>query len=336
MLSRILSVSQATIYAGISLFALSFSAHSAMQYEQQPVGYYGYPVPVAYPQAPRYRPAYRVYHPQQFQQRRVYPFNYPYPAAPTYRAPETINDKVKGTVTSITKPATVIKTKTIDTSLPDKPAPKKVVPSSKLVFLEKVAPMVRRANEDVMLEREKLVTIIDYMDRGYDLNSEQSDWVKSRMKKYRVKGKAEVANLRESLLPKIDIIPVELALAQAANESAWGKSRFAREARNLFGVWTYDESKGIVPKKRAKGAKHLVRKYESMEASIRHYITLLNSHPAYKSLRDIRLTQREKGEQLDGSAMAAGLIKYSAKGEKYVAIIRSMISSNNLTDFRAA
>jgi Bax protein len=129
---------------------------------------------------------------------------------------------------------------------------------------------------------------------------------------------------------------VELALAQAANESAWGKSRFAREAQNLFGVWTYDESKGIVPKKRAKGARHLVRKYESMEESIAHYITLLNSHPAYEPLRVIRLEQRTQGNYPDGYAMARGLIKYSAKGEQYVAIIRSMINKNKLTDFRSA
>jgi Bax protein len=224
--------------------------------------------------------------------------------------------------------------KTFDAAQPQKSAPRKVVPNSKREFLEKIAPLVHSINEEVTLEREYLVNIIDQMNKGYELNSEQSVWLKSRMKKYRVKSEVNVTNLRESLLPKIDVIPVELALAQAANESAWGKSRFAREAQNLFGVWTYDESKGIVPKRRAKGAKHLVRKYESMEASIRHYITLLNSHPAYKVLRDIRLALRTKGEQLDGVAMAAGLIKYSAKGEKYVAIIRSMINSNNLTDFR--
>ena len=179
-----------------------------------------------------------------------------------------------------------------------------------------------------------MVTILE---QNGQLDDEQADWLFTVLKKYRVKEKSlDAQHLRVALLPRVDIIPVELALAQAANESAWGKSRFAREAQNLFGVWTYDESKGIVPKKRAKGAKHLVRKYESTEESIEHYVNLLNSHPAYQSLRDIRLEYRNKGQQPDGFAMAEGLIKYSAKGEQYVAIIRSMISTNNLTDFRSA
>jgi Bax protein len=188
----------------------------------------------------------------------------------------------------------------------------------------------------VSQERSELVELIGQLDNGDTLESDQQRWLKSRMKKYRVKGEINSQTLRDELLPKIDIIPVELALAQAANESAWGKSRFAREAQNLFGVWTYDESKGIVPKQRAKGAKHLVRKYESMEESIRHYVTLLNSHPAYQDLRDIRSAQRASGQQLDGVAMAAGLVRYSAKGEQYVAIIRSMINSNNLHEYRSA
>jgi len=326
----------ATIYLGISLILLSFSALSAMPYGQQPTGYYGYPEPVAYPRAPRYRPAYRGRYQQQYWQAPVYPFNYPYPVAPTHRAPEKINDKVKGTVAAIARPAPVIKTKVIDTVQPQKPAQKKSISDNKMVFLKKIAPMIHRVNKSVTEDRLELNNIIGHMNRGYDLSERQQTWLKTRMKKYRVKGDVNITRLRDELLPRIDAIPVELALAQAANESAWGQSRFAREAQNLFGVWTYDESKGIVPKRRAKGAKHLVRKYESMEASIRHYITLLNSHPAYKPLRDIRLKQRVKGKPLDGVAMAAGLIKYSAKGEKYVAIIRSMISSNNLTDFRTA
>ncbi|WP_352256125.1 glucosaminidase domain-containing protein, partial [Pseudoalteromonas sp. 19-MNA-CIBAN-0066] len=40
-------------------------------------------------------------------------------------------------------------------------------------------------------------------------------------------------------LRRVDIIPKELALMQAANESAWGTSRFARIGLNFFGQWCY-------------------------------------------------------------------------------------------------
>lgn len=201
-------------------------------------------------------------------------------------------------------------------------------------FLNKIAPLVHNVNDSVKAERKRLHMMISKLQVGHELAASESGWLKKLGRKYRYKGDLSADALQAELLPKIDEIPVELALAQAANESAWGKSRFAREAQNLFGVWTYDKSKGIVPKKRAKGAKHLVRKYESMEESIRHYITLLNSHPAYKPLRDIRLQLRQQGDDLDGHALAAGLVKYSAKGEKYVRIIRSMIRTNQLASFR--
>ena len=71
----------------------------------------------------------------------------------------------------------------------------------------------------------------------------------------------------EALLQRVDVIPAGLALAQAANESAWGKSRFAREGNNLFGTWTYDTDNGIKPERRAAGKTHLVRNYDSLEAS---------------------------------------------------------------------
>ena len=47
----------------------------------------------------------------------------------------------------------------------------------------------------------------------------------------------------------MDTIPVSLALAQAANESGWGTSRFALEGNALFGQWTWSK-KGHFPKKK--------------------------------------------------------------------------------------
>ena len=42
-------------------------------------------------------------------------------------------------------------------------------------------------------------------------------------------------------LPKEQHIPKQLVIAQAALETGWGKSRFANEGNNLFGIRTYDE-----------------------------------------------------------------------------------------------
>ena len=136
------------------------------------------------------------------------------------------------------------------------------------------------------------------------------------------------ASARQALLHRIDIIPSSLALAQAANESAWGKSRFAREANNLFGIWTYDEDKGLKPRNREAGKTHLVRIFDDYGDSVRYYMHLLNSHPAYADLREIRVQLRTARQTIDGHSLASGLDKYSAKGKEYVDLIKSLIRQN--------
>ena len=130
---------------------------------------------------------------------------------------------------------------------------------------------------------------------------------------------------RDELLGKIDIIPSSLALAQAANESAWGQSRFAQEANNLFGIWTYDKDKGLVPRNREQGKKHLVRIFDDVGESVRYYMHTLNSHPAYAGLREIREDLRASGLAIDGHKLAVGLEKYTAKGQQYIDLIQGLI-----------
>jgi Bax protein len=320
----------------ILLIVWNFAADAGLPYGYPPAPYYTPPAPVHRGYPPQFHYPQPYFEPVRYHQP-VLPFPSQAPSEPARKAPEMINHKATGTVAMISQPHSVIKPVVTEVAEPKKPEPKKVLSDSKLVFLNKIAPIIHKVNAEVLVERDQLASIITILQQGNILSTEQTDWLNATMKKYRVKGKAITAEyLKVELLPRVDVIPVELALAQAANESAWGKSRFAREAQNLFGVWTYDESKGIVPKKRARGAKHLVRKYESIDESISDYITLLNSHPAYQPLRDIRLESRNDGRQPDGFMMAQGLVKYSARGEQYVSIIRSMINKNNLTDFRSA
>ena len=128
------------------------------------------------------------------------------------------------------------------------------------------------------------------------------------------------------------------ALAQAANESAWGTSRFATKGNNLFGQWCFSKGCGLVPRGRVEGASHEVAKFSSPFRSVRAYIQNLNRHPTYQELRDIRQEDRRGKDPLSGVDMAAGLLGYSERGQEYVDEIRAMIHYNNLTfyddDFR--
>lgn len=208
-------------------------------------------------------------------------------------------------------------------------------PSSHQVkFFERLQPLIEKENEHLLDLRDEVSDLVGRLENGAQLSKAQQTRLKSLCSTYRVDGDPlDNTEVRRQLLDKVDVVPVSLALAQAANESAWGKSRFAKEANNLFGIWTYDESQGIVPRKREAGKKHLVRKFASVGESVRYYMLTLNSHPAYAELRAIRAEMRDKGQAPDGHTLADGLTRYSAKGDEYVRTIQAMIQRFNLAGF---
>ena len=132
------------------------------------------------------------------------------------------------------------------------------------------------------------------------------------------------------LILRVDVIPVSLALAQAANESAWGTSRFALEGNNVFGQWCYKKGCGIVPAERRSGATHEVKSFTSVEQSVQAYILNINSHPSYRYLREVRAVMRERQGKLDPMGLAYGLDRYSERGNNYVDEVRNLIIQNNL------
>ena len=90
--------------------------------------------------------------------------------------------------------------------------------------------------------------------------------------------------------PKHLRVPYEIIIGQAALESGWGTSRFAKEANNLFGIRTWDKS---VPHLRSQGIEKWpgwgVRIFPSKCDSVKEYVRLLNEHPAYEDFRALRL-----------------------------------------------
>lgn len=198
------------------------------------------------------------------------------------------------------------------------------------VFIELLVPMIEKENKRLYELKQEMVIVLGQLDRGTEIGEQRKKQLKSLSKQYRVKGKIlSDPKAREELRQRIDIVPVSLTLAQAANESAWGTSRFAQQGKNLFGIWTYDESNGLIPKGRKAGEKHLVRKFKTLDESVSYYMHTLNSHPAYVEFRAIRWQQRLQKLSLDGGSLAKGLTKYSAKGEEYVRLIQALIRNHN-------
>lgn len=199
------------------------------------------------------------------------------------------------------------------------------VKQKKQLFFDYLTPYVQIANRQILEERH-YVESLDFN----DLSSTQRNRVKQLVEKYRLKYKNITPQTQKTLLKKIDIIPPSLALAQAANESSWGTSRFATQANNFFGQWCFKKGCGLVPLRRPQGKYHEVKMFDSPLASIKSYMLMLNNHPAFKPLRDARLKERRQNKAPTGLALVQGLEPYSALKQQYVDIIASMIRTNKL------
>jgi Bax protein len=207
----------------------------------------------------------------------------------------------------------------------------------KEIFFKSLLPMIILANNEIRRERKQVLEYKELINRGKELNDAQIQTLNKLARRYKIKA----ANLTSQeaiaeLLNRADIIPASLALAQAANESAWGTSRFSQLANNLFGEWTFEPGTGIVPEGRPEGAKYEVRRFENVYESIRSYLRNLNTHFAYKELRQIRSKIRLTNQPLDGLKLAEGLFRYSIRGDEYVRDLKSLIRSNRLTRFASA
>ncbi|MCL7945188.1 glucosaminidase domain-containing protein [Marinobacter sp. ATCH36] len=197
----------------------------------------------------------------------------------------------------------------------------------KAAFFSFLYPRIVLANARILIEREYLQSLSS----KDELSQSELTWLKKHAERLRVDEEPGSADMFRRLGNRLDVIPPSLIMAQAANESAWGTSRFARRGNNLFGQWCFSKGCGLVPQSRVEGASHEVADFDSPYLSVRSYIQNLNRHPAYQKLRDVRLNARNSGDNATGSSLAAGLLDYSERGEEYVKEIRSMIRYNNLS-----
>ncbi|NOH96314.1 glucosaminidase domain-containing protein [Vibrio sp. 99-70-13A1] len=134
------------------------------------------------------------------------------------------------------------------------------------------------------------------------------------------------------MLNRVNVLPEALVLSQAANESAWGTSRFAKQANNYFGQWCYSKGCGLVPLQRNEGSTHEVAKFSSSQESVHRYFMNINRNLAYKELRGIRSDLSDAEETLlthnTATQLANGLLKYSERGSAYVEDLQAMIRHN--------
>ncbi|RME62285.1 MAG: hypothetical protein D6782_12540, partial [Alphaproteobacteria bacterium] len=179
-------------------------------------------------------------------------------------------------------------------------------------FLLAMVPGTLLVNRLLRGERARLARVAAKLAAGRALGAHERRWLDAMAARYDTEPH-QIALLQR----RVDIVPPSLVLAQAAIESGWGRSRFARQGNALFGQYSWDGT-GMKPKARHAGARHRIKAFDSPAEAILGYMHNLNTHPAYRDFRIRRQALRESGAPLDAIALAGALERYSTLGPKYV------------------
>jgi len=194
-------------------------------------------------------------------------------------------------------------------------------------FFRFMKPIIAAENARILANRQRVLKL----KASQHLQQPAINWLSQMAREYRVPFHGRPAKgFWYQLLTRMDVVPLEMAMAQAANESAWGNSRFAREANNYFGQWCFRAGCGLVPLQRNAGAHHEVRYFDSPALSVRAYLRNMNTHRVYQSFRKLRRSMRHQRKPLDAEFLALGLKHYSERGAAYVKTIRSIIRKNKV------
>ena len=202
----------------------------------------------------------------------------------------------------------------------------------KEVFFRILAPLILRSNELIMQDRVRLLSFSKE-------DAADKTWLSELGMRYRVLESIDEpvgAEQIDELIKRVDIVPPSLAMAQTAEESGWGTSRFADQGNALFGQWAWGEN-AIKPEQQRSGkGNYGIAAFDSPQGSVNGYMLNINSHRAYAPLRDKRAAMRAKGQEPTGVALASTLLNYSERGQHYVDTLNSIMSYNKLAEIDEA
>ncbi len=202
------------------------------------------------------------------------------------------------------------------------------------VFINFMVPKVVSANTAVLETRQRVQSIMSEWQQRGSLSGADRYWLYTtayvyQLPKFNIHNPADVRDL----LSRVDEVPASLVLAQAANESAWGASRFAQQVDNFFGQHCFVSGCGIKPLKQSQGSEYEVQKFHNVQDSVGEYIYNLNTNSSYQSFRDLRAKMRANNKPLTGFALVTRLSNYSILGEGYIIRISNIIISHNLIQY---
>lgn len=222
----------------------------------------------------------------------------------------------------------LLKNKLIYSAIPDFEAIADVGDKKK-AFFDFLRPAISHHNAIITDERKFLLQTRQHLIDELTLSEAEEFRIFKIASKYQYAMRSVTQDTLDSLLVRVDIIPENLVLIQAANETGWGSSRFAKEGLNFFGQWCFKKGCGLIPQSRSKGMSHEVAVFKSVDESVGSYMRNLNSNAAYSLLRAIRADLRAEDLPVSADKLVYGLMNYSERQEAYIDELLEMLRHNN-------
>ncbi len=196
---------------------------------------------------------------------------------------------------------------------PEASIPEISVQEKKAQFKAAIIPAVIEVHNDLMRQYQE---VLESSQTGGDID------------KFAALRKEYKATDNDELMMALKPHPQSIAIAQAAMESSWATSRFFKEANNVFGIWSYNENEARIPAGEKREGKTIwVKKYDSVQASIRDYYRTLARGNAYTDFRILKM------ETNDPYELVKKLDRYSEKGEEYGEELSAIIRFNKFDTY---
>lgn len=207
-------------------------------------------------------------------------------------------------------------------------------------FIEMLLPDIIQANNEILCHRQQIENIDAQFNDHCKVSTTSLIFLEKISQDYKASfhfsiktTPTEFSSQIKWLLNRVDKVPLQLVIAQAVLESEWGRSRFAIDGNNYFGIRCYKNDCGMQPTGVANPG-FMLRSYDSPIDGVRDYLYNINVGRAYKELRKSRSQQRNLGQNPDPLVLASSLLGYSEIGEDYYTriswLIRKKIPEINL------
>lgn len=201
------------------------------------------------------------------------------------------------------------------------------------LFTEILMPLIKKANENVLAERQKIEVLNDLFKNETPFNDEQIDELKKACEKYDVFFDDEdYQSVFAHLLERIDMVPPALLLAMCAEDSGFATSKYARKYNNLFNLRDWD-GHGIEPDEpREEGETYVIKTFDNIYDSIVDQIHYINTNKWFNGFHFSRANFRKNKVPMRGYSACREFLQAPYRTWKYPDILRFIITQYNWTD----